>query len=188
MAGHSESSRAEKKSGEAANEIPTFNAENLQTNMKAIYYSRSCFSGRILSHTLRQLLVITWYLLMTWFTYSDGFIANLERKQSRDVAAAAACCDVSAYPGSLEIALIILSRKRASSGLKRIELDLNLHLGQNGAQSQSPSRPKWSSISASAQSIDDCEISLPLSFLINNGGSGFGYFVGVGLLADQWVW
>ena len=48
-------------------------------------------------------------LLMTWFTYSDGFIANLERKQSRDVAAAAAaCCDVSAYPGSLEIALIIL--------------------------------------------------------------------------------
>lgn len=45
---------------------------------------------------------------MTWFTYSDGFIANLERKQSRDVAAAAACCDVSAYPGSLEIALIIL--------------------------------------------------------------------------------
>ena len=46
-------------------------------------------------------------LLMTWFTYSDGFIANLERKQSHDVAAAA-CCDVSAYPGSLEIALIIL--------------------------------------------------------------------------------
>lgn len=51
-------------------------------------------------------------LLMTWFTYSDGFIANLEREQSHDVAAAAAtstaCCDVSAYPGSLEIALIIL--------------------------------------------------------------------------------
>lgn len=52
---------------------------------------------------------------MTWFTYSDGFIANLEREQSHDVAAAAAaaatstaCCDVSAYPGSLEIALIIL--------------------------------------------------------------------------------
>ena len=38
MAGHSESSGAEKKSSEAANEIPTFNAENLQTNMKAIYY------------------------------------------------------------------------------------------------------------------------------------------------------
>lgn len=52
-------------------------------------------------------------LLMTWFTYSDGFIANLGREQSHDVAAAAAatstaCCDVSAYPGSLEIALIIL--------------------------------------------------------------------------------
>lgn len=38
MAGHSESSGAEKKSSEAANEIPTFNAENLQANMKAIYY------------------------------------------------------------------------------------------------------------------------------------------------------
>lgn len=48
-------------------------------------------------------------LLMTWFTYSDGFISNLEWKQSHDVAAAA-CCDVSAYPGSLEIALIILYR------------------------------------------------------------------------------
>ena len=24
--------------------------------------------------------------------------------------------------------------------------------------------------------------------MINDGGSGFGYFVGVGLLTDQWVW
>lgn len=38
MGGHSESSGAEKKSSDAMNEIPTFNAENLQTNMKTIYY------------------------------------------------------------------------------------------------------------------------------------------------------
>ena len=39
---------------------------------------------------------------------------------------------------------------------------------------------------ATAQSVDDCEIPLPLSFLINDGGSGVGYFVGVGLLTDRW--
>ncbi len=38
MGGHSESSGAEKKSSDAMNEIPTFNAENLQTNMQTIYY------------------------------------------------------------------------------------------------------------------------------------------------------
>uniref|UniRef100_A0A2N9IQ46 ER membrane protein complex subunit 6 n=1 Tax=Fagus sylvatica TaxID=28930 RepID=A0A2N9IQ46_FAGSY len=44
MGGHSESSGAEKKSSDAMNEIPTFNAENLQTNMKTIYYSRTFLS------------------------------------------------------------------------------------------------------------------------------------------------
>ena len=41
------------------------------------------------------------------------------------------------------------SRKRAGSGLERMELDLGLRLGQNGARSRPPSWPKWSSISAS---------------------------------------
>ena len=92
------------------------------------------------------------------------------------------------------------SRKRAGGGLERMELDLglnpclDLHLGQNGARSwpqslsRPPSRPKWSSILASTQFVDDCEIPLPLYFLINNVGSGFGYFVGVGLLTNRWVW
>ena len=84
------------------------------------------------------------------------------------------------------------SRRRAGSGIERMELSLGLRLCQNGARSQPPSwsqpssRPKWSSISAFAQSVNDCEIPLPLSFLINDGGSGFGYFVGVGLLTDRW--
>ena len=39
---------------------------------------------------------------------------------------------------------------------------------------------------ASDQFVDDCEIPLPLSFLINDGGSGFGYFVGMGLLTNRW--
>jgi hypothetical protein len=38
MAGHNDSVAAEKKSSEATNDIPTFNAENLQSNMKIIYY------------------------------------------------------------------------------------------------------------------------------------------------------
>ncbi|XWS38910.1 hypothetical protein CRYUN_Cryun18bG0003900 [Craigia yunnanensis] len=38
MAGHSDSSSSEKKSSEARNDIPTFSAENLQNNMKVIYY------------------------------------------------------------------------------------------------------------------------------------------------------
>ena len=81
-----------------------------------------------------------------------------------------------------------IQRKRASGGLERMELDLGLHpslglrlghrLYHNGArQSQPPSR-----------SVDDCEIPLPLSCLINDGGSGFGDFVGAGLLTDRWVW
>ncbi|KAM7280890.1 hypothetical protein ACFE04_008024 [Oxalis oulophora] len=39
MAGHNE----EKKSSEA-NDVPTFSAENLQSNMKVIYYSRTFLS------------------------------------------------------------------------------------------------------------------------------------------------
>jgi len=44
MAGHNDSVAAEKKSSESTNDIPTFNAENLQSNMKIIYYSRTFLS------------------------------------------------------------------------------------------------------------------------------------------------
>ena len=35
---------------------------------------------------------------------------------------------------------------------------------------------------------ENCETVIFLSFLITDGGSGFGDFVGVGLLTDRWVW
>lgn len=38
MAGHNESSASGKKSTEATNDVPTLNAESLQSNMKIIYY------------------------------------------------------------------------------------------------------------------------------------------------------
>ncbi|XP_041000215.1 ER membrane protein complex subunit 6-like [Juglans microcarpa x Juglans regia] len=44
MAGHNDSSAVEKKSSDLSNDIPTFNAENLQSNMKTIYYSRTFLS------------------------------------------------------------------------------------------------------------------------------------------------
>ncbi|KAI3506007.1 hypothetical protein L1887_28360 [Cichorium endivia] len=42
MAGHDDSSVSGKKSSE--NEVPTFNAENMQSNMKVVYYSRTFMS------------------------------------------------------------------------------------------------------------------------------------------------
>ncbi|MBA0585421.1 hypothetical protein Godav_013196 [Gossypium davidsonii] len=44
MAGHSDSSSSEKKSSEAMNDVPTFSTENMQNNMKVIYYSRTFMS------------------------------------------------------------------------------------------------------------------------------------------------
>ena len=38
MAGRNDSGASEKKSNEATNDMSTFNAENLQSNMKIIYY------------------------------------------------------------------------------------------------------------------------------------------------------
>ena len=38
MAVHSESGSSEKKSSNGVNELLTFNAENMQSNMKIIYY------------------------------------------------------------------------------------------------------------------------------------------------------
>ncbi|KAK8988273.1 hypothetical protein V6N11_065869 [Hibiscus sabdariffa] len=44
MAGHSDSSSSEKKSSEAMTNVPIFSAENMQNNMKVIYYSRTFMS------------------------------------------------------------------------------------------------------------------------------------------------
>ena len=71
------------------------------------------------------------------------------------------------------------SKKRAGGGLERIELNLGLcpglglRLGQNGARSQPP-----------PGSLMIAKSLFLFFFLINDGGSGFGYFVGVGLLTD----
>ena len=35
---------------------------------------------------------------------------------------------------------------------------------------------------------ENCETVIFLSFLINDGDSGFGDFIGMGLLTDRWVW
>ncbi|XP_043690600.1 ER membrane protein complex subunit 6-like [Telopea speciosissima] len=44
MAGRDDSVVSDKKSSDATNDIPTFHAENLQNNMKIIYYSRTFLS------------------------------------------------------------------------------------------------------------------------------------------------
>ncbi|KAL5782091.1 hypothetical protein ACOSP7_007120 [Xanthoceras sorbifolium] len=44
MAGHNDSSASEKKSSQAVDDLPTFSAENMQSNMKVIYYSRTFLS------------------------------------------------------------------------------------------------------------------------------------------------
>ncbi|TYI38978.1 hypothetical protein ES332_A02G067400v1 [Gossypium tomentosum] len=44
MAGQCDSSSSEKKSSEAMNDVPTFSTENMQNNMKVIYYSRTFMS------------------------------------------------------------------------------------------------------------------------------------------------
>ena len=55
-----------------------------------------------------------------------------------------------------------------------MNLDLSLCLSHNEAQSLPLS-----------YSVNDCEIPLPLSCLINDGGSGFGDFLGVGLVTSS---
>ncbi|XP_058091804.1 uncharacterized protein LOC131237819 [Magnolia sinica] len=44
MAVHEDSSAVGKKSNDASNDLPIFNADNLQCNMKIIYYSRTFVS------------------------------------------------------------------------------------------------------------------------------------------------
>ncbi|XP_038981588.1 ER membrane protein complex subunit 6-like isoform X2 [Phoenix dactylifera] len=44
MAVHEDGRASEKRSGEDGDDMPIFNAENLQSNMKSIYYSRTFLS------------------------------------------------------------------------------------------------------------------------------------------------
>ncbi|XP_004295052.1 PREDICTED: ER membrane protein complex subunit 6 [Fragaria vesca subsp. vesca] len=57
MAGHNESSASGKNLGEASNDVPTRNAESLQSNMKIVYYSRTFMS--IISGVIAGILGFT---------------------------------------------------------------------------------------------------------------------------------
>eukprot|EP00257_Ricinus_communis_P018002 XP_015576581.1 ER membrane protein complex subunit 6 [Ricinus communis] len=79
MAGHNESGGYEKKSSEAANDLQTFSAENLQSNMKVIYYSRTFLS--IIGGVIAGILGLTglngfifYFLVMA--TTSIGLLAK----------------------------------------------------------------------------------------------------------------
>ncbi|AES64949.1 Rab5-interacting family protein [Medicago truncatula] len=79
MAGHSGSGSSEKKSSNGVNELLTFNAENMQSNMKTIYYSRTFLS--IIGGVVAGILGFTglkgfiFYVLLMAFT-SVGLIAK----------------------------------------------------------------------------------------------------------------
>ncbi|CAN6548441.1 unnamed protein product [Malus baccata var. baccata] len=70
---------SEKKSSEAAFDVPTLNAENLQSNMKIIYYSRTFMSiiGGVIAGILgfTGLTGFIWYFLIMTVT-SVGLIAK----------------------------------------------------------------------------------------------------------------
>eukprot|EP00262_Sarcandra_glabra_P017540 TRINITY_DN6038_c0_g1_i2.p1 TRINITY_DN6038_c0_g1~~TRINITY_DN6038_c0_g1_i2.p1 ORF type:complete len:121 (+),score=13.77 TRINITY_DN6038_c0_g1_i2:160-522(+) len=72
MATHDELGASEKKSSDAIDDIPTFNAENLQNNMKAIYYSRTFLSiiGGVVAGILglTGLMGFVFYFLIMAFT------------------------------------------------------------------------------------------------------------------------
>ena len=79
MAVHSESGSQEKKSGNGLNELLTFNAENMQNNMKIIYYSRTFLSiiGGVVAGILgfTGLKGFVFYLLLMAVT-SVGLVAK----------------------------------------------------------------------------------------------------------------
>ncbi|XP_054820612.1 uncharacterized protein LOC129319931 [Prosopis cineraria] len=79
MGAHIDSSSSEKKSGNGMNDLPTFNAENLQHNMKTIYYSRTFMSiiGGVVAGILgfTGLKGFVFYFLIMAFT-SIGLIAK----------------------------------------------------------------------------------------------------------------
>uniref|UniRef100_A0A2P2M5B2 ER membrane protein complex subunit 6 n=1 Tax=Rhizophora mucronata TaxID=61149 RepID=A0A2P2M5B2_RHIMU len=79
MTGHGASGASEKNSGDVANDLQTFSAENLQSNMKVIYYSRTFLS--IIGGVIAGILGLTgltgfiFYFLIMAIT-SIGLIAK----------------------------------------------------------------------------------------------------------------
>ncbi|KAG4925043.1 hypothetical protein JHK87_050583 [Glycine soja] len=79
MAIHSDLASLEKKSSNGVNELLTFNAKNMQRNMKIIYYSRTFLSiiGGVVVGILGfvGLKGFVFYLLLMAFT-SPGLVAK----------------------------------------------------------------------------------------------------------------
>ncbi|GMQ02766.1 hypothetical protein CsSME_00048850 [Camellia sinensis var. sinensis] len=67
MGGHDDSGLCEKKSIGVANDVPTFNAENTQNNMKAVYYS---------TQKLEDLVLLVVVNCLT-DTLNNGFMQNI---------------------------------------------------------------------------------------------------------------
>nr|XP_017219965.1 PREDICTED: ER membrane protein complex subunit 6 isoform X2 [Daucus carota subsp. sativus] len=78
MAGHDDSSVSEKKSNDIS-DLPTFNVENMQSNMKVIYYSRTFMSiiGGVIAGVLgfTSLMGFIFYFLVMAIT-SVGLAAK----------------------------------------------------------------------------------------------------------------
>ncbi|KAL8105486.1 uncharacterized protein LOC141679021 [Apium graveolens] len=78
MAGHDDSSASEKKSSDIS-DLPTFNVENMQSNMKVIYYSRTFMSiiGGVIAGVLgfTSLMGFVFYFLVMAIT-SVGLAAK----------------------------------------------------------------------------------------------------------------
>ncbi|XP_065863862.1 uncharacterized protein [Euphorbia lathyris] len=79
MAVHNESGGSDRKSSEAGNDLQTFSAENMQSNMKVIYYSRTFLSiiGGVIAGILgfTGLFGFIFYFLVMAIT-SIGLIAK----------------------------------------------------------------------------------------------------------------
>ncbi|XP_028080325.1 ER membrane protein complex subunit 6-like isoform X1 [Camellia sinensis] len=79
MGGHDDSGSSEKKSIGVANDVPTLNAENMQNNMKAVYYCRTfmCIIGGVVAGILgfTGLTGFIFYFLVMAIT-SVGLIAK----------------------------------------------------------------------------------------------------------------
>nr|GLL43884.1 ER membrane protein complex subunit 6 [Ipomoea trifida] len=79
MAGRDDSNGAKEKSGNGIDELPTFSAENMQNNMKVIYYSRTFMSiiGGVIAGILglTGLMGFIFYFLIMGIT-SAGLIAK----------------------------------------------------------------------------------------------------------------
>ncbi|MBA0725428.1 hypothetical protein Golax_022018 [Gossypium laxum] len=60
MAGQGDSSSSDKKSKEVMNDVSTFRAENLQNNMKVVYYSRTFLS--IIGGAIAGILGLTGFM------------------------------------------------------------------------------------------------------------------------------